>query len=47
MGKVFGGNVLATAILDLLLHHSVTFNIKGELYRIKETRKAGFPRRSK
>lgn len=29
-GKVFGDDVLATAILDRLLHHSVTFNIKGE-----------------
>jgi DNA replication protein DnaC len=28
-GKIFGGDVLATAILDRLLHHSVTFNIKG------------------
>lgn len=29
-GKVFGDEVLATAILDRLLHHSVTFNIKGD-----------------
>ncbi|MGF7047014.1 hypothetical protein J2T13_001516, partial [Paenibacillus sp. DS2015] len=25
-----------------LLHHSVTINIKGESYRIKEKKKAGF-----
>jgi len=33
--------VLATAILDRLLHHATTINIKGESYRIKEKRKAG------
>ena len=32
----------ATAILDRLLHHSTTINIKGESYRIKEKKKAGF-----
>ncbi|WP_420976306.1 IS21-like element helper ATPase IstB [Bacillus vallismortis] len=43
-GKVFGDDVLATAILDRLLHHSVTFNIKGDSYRMKEKKKAGiFP----
>nr|WP_279388964.1 ATP-binding protein [Baia soyae] len=41
-GDIFGENVLATEILDRLLHHSVTVNIKGESYRIKEKRKAGF-----
>ncbi|WP_236942105.1 ATP-binding protein, partial [Escherichia sp. MOD1-EC6154] len=30
-----------TAILDRLLHHSTTLNIKGESYRLKEKRKAG------
>jgi len=33
--------VLATAILDRLLHHCTTLNIKGESYRLKEKRKAG------
>lgn len=33
--------MLATAILDRLLHHSTTLNIKGESYRLKEKRKAG------
>ena len=40
-GKVFGDDVLATAILDRLLHHAVTFNIKGDSYRLKEKKKAG------
>ncbi|MGE5553725.1 MAG: IS21-like element helper ATPase IstB [Betaproteobacteria bacterium] len=41
-GGVFGDPVIATAILDRLLHHSTTVNIKGESYRLKEKRKAGF-----
>lgn len=40
-GDVFNDYVLATAILDRLLHHSTTINIKGESYRLKEKRKAG------
>ncbi|EHC4324870.1 IS21 family transposase [Escherichia coli] len=40
-GEMFGAPVLATAILDRLLHHSTTLNIKGESYRLKEKRKAG------
>lgn len=40
-GEVFGDHVLATAILDRLLHHATTLNIKGESYRLKEKRKAG------
>jgi len=40
-GEIFGDSVLATAILDRLLHHSTTINIKGESYRIKEKKKAG------
>jgi len=40
-GEVFGDAVMATAILDRLLHHSTTLNIKGESYRLKEKRKAG------
>ncbi|EZD10782.1 ATP-binding protein [Escherichia coli O157:H7 str. K6590] len=32
-GEMFGEHVLATAILDRLLHHSTTLNIKGESYR--------------
>ena len=40
-GEIFGDAVLATAILDRLLHHSTTINIKGESYRLKSKRKAG------
>jgi len=40
-GEIFNDQVLATAILDRLLHHCTTINIKGESYRLKEKRKAG------
>jgi len=40
-GEVFNDHVLATAILDRLLHHAATLNIKGESYRLKEKRRAG------
>jgi DNA replication protein DnaC len=40
-GEIFNDQVLATAILDRLLHHSTVLNIKGESYRLKEKRKAG------
>jgi len=40
-GEVLGDSVMATAILDRLLHHASTVNIKGESYRLKEKRKAG------
>jgi len=40
-GEIFHDQVLATAILDRLLHHCTTLNIKGESYRLKEKRKAG------
>jgi hypothetical protein len=45
-GDIFGDQVLATAILDRLLHHATTLNIKGESYRLKEKRKAGLLGRS-
>lgn len=40
-GSIFGDPIIATAILDRLLHHSTTINIRGESYRLKERRKAG------
>lgn len=38
---VFGDPIIATAILDRLLHHSHVLNIKGDSYRLKEKQKAG------
>ncbi len=40
-GEVFGDPVIATAILNRLLHHSHVVNIRGESYRLKEKRRAG------
>jgi len=40
-GEIFPDQVMAAAILDRLLHHSTTVNIKGESYRLKEKRRAG------
>jgi len=40
-GEVLGDAVIATAILDRLLHHSHVLNIRGESYRLKEKRQAG------
>lgn len=40
-GSVFGDTVMATAVLDRLLHHATTVNIRGDSYRMKERRKAG------
>ncbi len=40
-GEVLGDPVVATAVLDRLLHHSHVLTIKGESYRLKEKRRAG------
>ena len=40
-GQVFGDPVMATAILDRLVHHSTILNIRGDSYRLREKRKAG------
>lgn len=40
-GEIFADQVLAAAILDRLLHHSTTVNIRGHSYRLREKRKAG------
>ena len=43
-GEVFGDAVIASAILDRLLHHATTVNITGDSYRLREKRKAGLVR---
>ena len=40
-GEVFGDAVVATAILDRLLHHSHVLTIRGDSYRLREKRRAG------
>jgi len=41
---VFGDRVIATAILDRVLHHAITVNIRGNSYRLKDKLKAGLVR---
>jgi DNA replication protein DnaC len=43
-GEVFGDRVIATAILDRVLHHANTINIRGNSYRLKDKLKAGLIR---
>lgn len=40
-GEVLADPVLASAILDRLLHQSTTVNIRGQSYRLREKKKAG------
>jgi DNA replication protein DnaC len=40
-GEIFHDHVIAAAILDRILHHCTTINIKGESYRLKERKKHG------
>ena len=40
-GELLSDNVLATALLDRLLHHAHVINIRGQTYRLKDRLKAG------
>jgi len=40
-GEIFHDQVIAAAILDRILHHCTTINIKGESYRLKDRKKHG------
>jgi len=41
-GEVLGDPVIATAVLDRLIHHSHVVNIRGESYRLREKKRAGW-----
>jgi DNA replication protein DnaC len=41
-GEIFGDAMLAAALLDRILHHSMHITITGESYRLKEKKKAGW-----
>jgi DNA replication protein DnaC len=43
-GEVFGDPVVATAILDRLLHHSHVITIRGDSYRLRQKRRSGLIR---
>lgn len=40
-GQIFQDQVIAAAVLDRILHHCTTVNIKGESYRLKDRKKYG------
>ena len=40
-GEVFTDPIIATAILDRMLHHSHIINIRGDSYRLKDKRRSG------
>ena len=35
-GEIFGDQVVATALLDRLLHHAIVVPIEGSSYRLRE-----------
>ena len=41
--EIFPDPLLATALLDRLLHHATTLNIQGDSYRLRHRRNAGLP----
>ena len=40
-GELLSDNVIATALLDRLLHHAHVVNIRGQSYRLKDRLKTG------
>jgi len=38
-GETFGNFVMASGVLDRILHHCVVINVKGDSYRLKDQRK--------
>lgn len=46
-GQVFQDQVIAAAVLDRILHHCTTVNIKGESYRLKDRKKYGLSKPQK
>jgi DNA replication protein DnaC len=42
-GEVLGDQVMASAVLDRILHHCTTVNIRGDSYRLKDRKKNSLP----
>jgi DNA replication protein DnaC len=42
-GEILGDNVIASSVLDRILHHSITVNIKGESSGLQARKKVGIP----
>ena len=43
LGEILGEQVIASAVLDRILHHCMVVNIRGESYRLKERKKNSLP----
>jgi DNA replication protein DnaC len=43
-GEVMGDPVMASAVLDRVLHHGTVIHVKGESYRLRERRRLGAQR---
>ncbi|WMT43664.1 MAG: ATP-binding protein [Cuniculiplasma divulgatum] len=46
-GEILGDSVMASAVLDRILHHCTVINIKGESYRLKDRKKNSLPKARK
>ena len=42
-GEILGDSVMASTVLDRILHHCTVINIKGESYRLKDRKKNSLP----
>lgn len=42
-GEILGDQVMASAVLNRILHHRVVVNIKGESYRLRDRRRKSLP----
>ena len=42
--EIFPDPILAVALLDRLLHHSTTINIRGDSYRQRHRKQTGLPK---
>ena len=40
-GEIFGDPIIASAVLDRILHHCTTINIRGNSYRLKDRQRLG------
>ena len=40
-GEILGDSVMASAVLDRILHHCTVVNIRDDSYRLKERKKTG------
>jgi DNA replication protein DnaC len=38
-GEILGDSVMASAVLDRILHHCIVVNIRGDSYRLRERKK--------